>query len=515
MPVAEMERRFYELKGKLDVGAIGEEEFKAEVERLRFQDAQNRWWMIGAQSGKWYVYDGTRWLPGQPPAEAAPVPPAVEPIPTIPPTPTIEAAPTEEPPIHAARVPVEEKPAPILMAPRPIPVTPIPEHLRRAPRSFKLPIRGPVLIGCAALSAIFLVIIFWIAVENLVPGKPISTAFGTLIGSKSTATATPTRPANQPSAATNGTGQLIAAGDSFVLESLFDPAIAQYQAAAQVAQANPVPLSRWSRALAFRGHIQDALAKAQQATQRVPTDVEAQAQLARALAWSGQVANAVTAGERAVQLDPKNSNAHAYLAEAYLLAKRSADAQTQAQMALQLAPQSAETHRAQAWVLTITGQKEQALAEWRQTIALEPNLFFRHFEFGEVLRVYFNDPMNAASEYQKALALYGAYIPAYNRLGLAYLDANLPQRAIPQFQRAITLDPNNAENYAYLAVAFGKNGQCPQAIPYFEQAIKIDANNAVATKGLGECQSGKPPSAPASPAPTTPLTPPTVTASSP
>src|SRR5512142_2876674 len=83
MPVAEMERRFYELKGKLDVGALGEEDFKTEIEKLRFQDTQNRWWMIGAQSGKWYMYDGTRWVPGQPPDEApepVPAPPEAPPV---------------------------------------------------------------------------------------------------------------------------------------------------------------------------------------------------------------------------------------------------------------------------------------------------------------------------------------------------------------------------------------------------------------------------------------------------
>ena len=84
MTVEEMERRFFELKGKLDVGAITEIDFKAEIEKLKFQDKQSRWWMIGAQSGKWYTFDGTRWLPGKPPIEPveppAP-PPAVEPAP--------------------------------------------------------------------------------------------------------------------------------------------------------------------------------------------------------------------------------------------------------------------------------------------------------------------------------------------------------------------------------------------------------------------------------------------------
>ncbi|MBF8283930.1 MAG: acetolactate synthase large subunit, partial [Anaerolineales bacterium] len=48
-------------------GAIPEDEFRAGMNALRFQDSQNRWWMLGVQSNKWYVFDGARWLPGTPP----------------------------------------------------------------------------------------------------------------------------------------------------------------------------------------------------------------------------------------------------------------------------------------------------------------------------------------------------------------------------------------------------------------------------------------------------------------
>ena len=67
MTLAQMQARFFEIKGKLAVGQIQEEEFKRELEKLRFQDSQGRWWMIGAQSGRWYYYDGARWLLGDPP----------------------------------------------------------------------------------------------------------------------------------------------------------------------------------------------------------------------------------------------------------------------------------------------------------------------------------------------------------------------------------------------------------------------------------------------------------------
>ncbi|MEW5721132.1 MAG: hypothetical protein AB1817_21075, partial [Chloroflexota bacterium] len=135
MIVEDMERRFFELKGKLDVGVITEGDFKAQVQKLRFQDQQGRWWMLGAQSGKWYSYDGARWIPGQPPRDVpAPVAPAVtethEPAPT--PPPVVPAAPMTPPVAPTATETFEQisEPSPRI-APAP---PPSPEHIVVAPR---------------------------------------------------------------------------------------------------------------------------------------------------------------------------------------------------------------------------------------------------------------------------------------------------------------------------------------------------------------------------------------------
>ena len=577
MTAEEMERRFFELKGKLDVGAITEVDFKAEIEKLKFQDKPGRWWMIGAQSGKWYTFDGTRWLPGKPPIEPVEPPapsPAVEPAPPqvvtppapdatreLPPAPMPPAAPAIQPqpanelastaPIPLPAAPgtdlsagEENKPAfvpaaaptpdqpppafpplplpkPVLDAPaavvlprpqplakpelgEPTPVIPTrPQHLRRAsriPAIPKLSIGGPTIVIAGAVFAIVAVLCMWLAVDNFVPGKPISSFFAGLTGSKSTAALTPTPSAGQPGAAKDVTA-FITVGDQLLLQSNIDSAITQYASAAQAAPSSPIPPTHWSRALAFKGLMQDALDQARQAVQRGPNDVEANAQLTRALTWNGQTNEAIAAGEKAIQLDPKNANAHAFLAEAYLLAHRIPDAQSEAQAAQQLAPQSAEAYRAQAWVLTIQGQRNAALDTWRQTVALEPDFYFRHFELGQALRVYFNASADAVPEYRKSISLYGAYVPAYSQLGMALIDTGAAQEAAAQLQHALTLDPNNSVTYAFLGLAFGKQNQCTQAVPYFDQALKLDPNNALAQRGSADCKSGKTPSAP----PLTPL----------
>lgn len=71
MTITDRERRFHELRELYDNGGIDESEFRAEMGKLRFQDAHNHWWTIGATSGQWFWYDGAQWIRGEPPVESA------------------------------------------------------------------------------------------------------------------------------------------------------------------------------------------------------------------------------------------------------------------------------------------------------------------------------------------------------------------------------------------------------------------------------------------------------------
>lgn len=55
------------LKAQLDSGRMTREQFEAALRPLMFQDAQGHYWMIGVDSGRWHIYDGSRWVPSDPP----------------------------------------------------------------------------------------------------------------------------------------------------------------------------------------------------------------------------------------------------------------------------------------------------------------------------------------------------------------------------------------------------------------------------------------------------------------
>ncbi len=59
---------FAGLKKKFQAGEISRQQFIDEMKKLRLKDSQGRYWMIGAQTGQWYFFDGRDWVQSEPPS---------------------------------------------------------------------------------------------------------------------------------------------------------------------------------------------------------------------------------------------------------------------------------------------------------------------------------------------------------------------------------------------------------------------------------------------------------------
>jgi hypothetical protein len=64
----EVEDKLEALKGRLRRREISQTEFVEALKRLRLTDSEGRFWTIGVKTGKWYHYDGARWIESLPPA---------------------------------------------------------------------------------------------------------------------------------------------------------------------------------------------------------------------------------------------------------------------------------------------------------------------------------------------------------------------------------------------------------------------------------------------------------------
>lgn len=70
-----VEDEYFRLRGQLNVGRITRAEFEEKLGALMIQDERGRYWMLGTESGKWFVHDGAQWVEANPRASTSSAPP--------------------------------------------------------------------------------------------------------------------------------------------------------------------------------------------------------------------------------------------------------------------------------------------------------------------------------------------------------------------------------------------------------------------------------------------------------
>lgn len=65
----EAEATFSLLLEKFKEKKISQQEFADSLKQLRIKDDEGRFWVIGAQSGKWYAFENGEWIEAKPPSQ--------------------------------------------------------------------------------------------------------------------------------------------------------------------------------------------------------------------------------------------------------------------------------------------------------------------------------------------------------------------------------------------------------------------------------------------------------------
>jgi hypothetical protein len=68
----QIEEEIARLRQEMAAGRLSEEQFKARLRELMVQDEQGNWWMVGYETGQWYLHDGSGWVRADPPGRVAP-----------------------------------------------------------------------------------------------------------------------------------------------------------------------------------------------------------------------------------------------------------------------------------------------------------------------------------------------------------------------------------------------------------------------------------------------------------
>lgn len=91
----------------------------------------------------------------------------------------------------------------------------------------------------------------------------------------------------------------------------------------------------------------------------------------------------------------------------------------------------------------------------------------------------------ALAQYKRAMDLDPNYYPAYYNLGLAYMQVKKFDLAAETLKRAITLEPKSGTAFLNLGVSYNQLGKYDEALKYLQQAYKFNSGSVEVLYQLG------------------------------
>ncbi len=261
-----------------------------------------------------------------------------------------------------------------------------------------------------------------------------------------------------------------------------DGASAALLRAVQQQPQNVAYLYEYGRVLIEMGNYDEAAVIADRALGADPNDVRGYALKANALAWSAPD-TAVTTAVTGTAIDNTFAPLYGAQAIAYTNIGRYQAALDAGARAVELDPMDGEVRRAYAVPLTFTGRYQEAIAQYEQAIAINPNLTGAFFQLaGEYRSLRTNRP-------EMAIAIYEHVINEMNTSSAEEARANL--RLCETYQaiqyadfgkaevyclRALEIDPNYGAAYGALGTAQYSRRNYEGAIESFERCAELGAD---------------------------------------
>jgi tetratricopeptide (TPR) repeat protein len=131
------------------------------------------------------------------------------------------------------------------------------------------------------------------------------------------------------------------------------------------------------------------------------------------------------------------------------------------------------------------GRLQEAIAAYRQAIALDPGFPEAHGNLGIALKDQ-GQLDEAIAAYRKAIELRPNFAAAHSNLGNALKDKGLFDEAIAAYRQAIAFRPNYPEAHSNLGNVLREKEQFDEAVAAFRQAIALRPGWAVPRINLGQ-----------------------------
>ena len=195
------------------------------------------------------------------------------------------------------------------------------------------------------------------------------------------------------------------------------------------------------------------------------------------LAERQKFAEAAKEFEDSLTINPRNAQAHANLARALALQGKMPEAEAHLRKALEIKPDDADIQGAIGSMLMGQGKFAEALPHVRESVRLGPTAETRVQLAGLLMQT--GDPREALSQYRQALALDPNQLEALNNLAWLLATSSESslrngQEAVRAAERACRLTKNqSAIHLGTLAAAFAEAGRYVEAIRAAEMSMQI------------------------------------------
>ena len=134
--------------------------------------------------------------------------------------------------------------------------------------------------------------------------------------------------------------------------------------------------------------------------------------------------------------------------------------------------QTAESYRQRAIELSRKKSWDEAIANYQQAIALNPNDASTHYNFALALK-YKGDSQQAVQEFQAALRLKPKWSDAHYGLGATWYDLQDFTAALKELQTAVKLEPANAAVHRFLARIYAQQNDTSDAEHELLRALQL------------------------------------------
>jgi len=186
----------------------------------------------------------------------------------------------------------------------------------------------------------------------------------------------------------------------------------------------------------------------------------------------------------------QNPIAHYDLGNALAGRGRVEEAIAQYRKALEINPDLADAHHNLGLALAGRGQVEEAIAQYRKALEINPDDVKVRNNLGNALAGR-GQVEEAIAHYRKALEIKPDDVTTHNNLGAALAGRGQVDEAIAHFRKALQVKPDDVDANNNLAFTLAGRGQVEEAIAHYRKALETNPDFVAARINLGDALAGR------------------------